>query len=677
MSTPSSPITLPLLSSETIQSWNSLLDQYSIDIDQVTQLNNILHHDYIVHTEQLHDTLQTGATNTQFNPQLQHLLNELMDSSMELTGWLDIQYSMIMRMNDGVPSIDEKSNQYELYNTNLNKLYHTIESLLQSIVLDTNTMNQLSQCDVMNGMDELLGATHKLYDILDNKFVEHESILNMAAVKQQQSLCKQLKTNYCHKLTEQYLYLFQQICATKLTQNYSDATTLRLPVHTSVYKQLRRYQPLLLLVQQLDESTYNTIHQHYTTVLSSYYDKEWKLYHKFQHKRLVDMVQPNKLFTTFQQYNTDKQLPPHPVFTTQFCDLYTEIIMTCIPVFDTEAKFISTFFHTSDDRTQLINTLAVLHRHVPTETVACIKQLSTVDMFILIQLLSTSQLQIQQLQSDKTRSVAIEYTVILIEQIMKQIESFHQSYIQQQYDYMVSYTIAPKQSGVLTVIRPLPCYIYTLLNAALHPPIKDTRYIDHTLDKLLNGVYVCLNHIGKSDEKYIDILYIENLYYILYNNYIKQCPPSIKLQQLLQQVQQVYQQHTTQYVEWMIRYELTLLCSTINKLDDAARTTKTDEIQFISGLSRQDMRSMINKQCTNKTINKYCIDMYKRLHKHVTSHMELIQVIWLSIRDTLNQKIIKLIHIIQQSYPALRDEPIIAPNELIQLFQQIQSTKLK
>ena len=143
---------------------------------------------------------------------------------------------------------------------------------------------------------------------------------------------------------------------------------------------------------------------------------------------------------------------------------------------------------------------------------------------------------------------------------------------------------------------------------------------DTSYQKLASGLFRWLEHVAKSDDKYTDVVYLENMHFFL--QLFRTPHLSVPaLDQFLRKADILYAEHMSRYVNWNIDYEMPLITKFWNKLEEQLKSIQPEDIPFAAELSKHDLRAISKGPLASKNLQKSLTNVLKRIEKHLPKNV--------------------------------------------------------
>jgi len=192
-------------------------------------------------------------------------------------------------------------------------------------------------------------------------------------------------------------------------------------------------------------------------------------------------------------------------------------------------------------------------------------------------------------------------------------------FIDDQVAWINSQKVAAKRSGVLVPYAKFPSF-----SERMEVVVKGIRSqnVDTTYHKLTFAMFHYLDEIAKQDDKYADVVYMENYWYY-WKVFSARSTPVPAIAPSVVTAESKYQEHMNHYLKWNVDYEMVDYGKFFDKLEAQLKQTAAEDVQFTGELSRHDLRSLIKNKLSIKEIMRHVDNMFKRINKHLTKKPSL------------------------------------------------------
>lgn len=185
-----------------------------------------------------------------------------------------------------------------------------------------------------------------------------------------------------------------------------------------------------------------------------------------------------------------------------------------------------------------------------------------------------------------------------------------------------------KQAGVLPTLLKFPAFIE---HCEAVVGGRRSQTADMSYSKLAVALLAWIDRVAKQDEKYADVVVMENLHY-LYCVFAFREPKLGALQALTERAKKGYLDARKRYVQWHLDYEVPPLTKFWKRLGEELKTTAVDEIQLSPDLGKHELREVVKTYLNVKSVEKHAKAMLERLRKHLPKNKTLVDEVWAEIR---------------------------------------------
>jgi hypothetical protein len=265
--------------------------------------------------------------------------------------------------------------------------------------------------------------------------------------------------------------------------------------------------------------------------------------------------------------------------------------------------------------------------------------------------------------SDRNES---RFVSSIITNLQSTVRLAFNEFIDNEANWISSMKASAKRSGVLPPFVKFPSFVERMENvitvqqaqtsketSSTSPsPSTSSAHQSHSADttyqKLCSVLFKLLEHTASKDEKYADLVFVENLHFFLTSFTTFNV---VALQSPLQRAQTLYTTHLMKYINWNIEYELSSFSKFFSRLEDAFRTMSPEDVQFVSDLTKTQLRDITKNILPIKNLQKSITNIRKRIEKHLPKNPILITEIWQKLSETLVGRLRRLEQLIALCYP--------------------------
>jgi hypothetical protein len=125
---------------------------------------------------------------------------------------------------------------------------------------------------------------------------------------------------------------------------------------------------------------------------------------------------------------------------------------------------------------------------------------------------------------------------------------------------------------------------------------------DTSYQKLSSALFRWLEGVARSDDKYTDVVVMENAHFFhtLFSTPHLHVP---SLEQAVARTGVLYDTHCRRYVEWNIAYEMPLIVKFWDRLEDQLKSILPEDIPFAAELSKHDLRALLKGPLAPKMVS--------------------------------------------------------------------------
>ena len=648
------------------------LSECSLDISRIHELEARLS-SAMLETEsesiaQLYHPAQQQATD-----RIAASIDSISEKVDELQLWLSHHDAELARMRQGIERIETKNTAIEIAERNHTALHSTLTQLIHNTTLPADVVATLQQPDFAGNMAGVMRAVQRLDGVLG---VQLDAGLDeLAAVKQQRAMYGALKTQFAQRVREALEQLFAQH-SQPTTPSHSELNTAVLDSNAAQQAELGRYIGLAQYLARYDPDSFVALRPKYTAAFARLYDSKLQ---RFFHdvKKLVQAERHDSALATFPDFLPGTRPPPLataaplPVGVSggersmsvrgrQSASSAFRSALSCVmPVVLKEEQFLSQFFIAPSSSPATIPSpptspvAGAGAGAVPTAAdgldkgrreelrrlmAALFPQLS--ELLSELSTLATRMDPFYALEMEVAVDAALagtgsEFVSGLLTTTQSHLKQSFNRYIDEQIGWFSGQTPAAKRAGVLSPLLKFPNFILKCESIVL--PLKSSA-ADTSYQKMSLSLFRWLEGVAKTDDKYTDVLLVENAYYF-YHTFTAAFPHQIAaLQMPVEKAQQLYALHLSKYIAWQCEYELKEVYRFWARLEQAQAQMQRDEIQHARELGRKELRDLMRERCNGRVMNKSLVEIYKRVKKHLPRNDGMVSVVWGKVGEALLDK---------------------------------------
>ena len=463
----------------------------------------------------------------------------------ELQLWLSHHDAELNRMRQGIERIETKNTAIEIQERNHTALHATLTQLIQNTTLPPDTIAVLQQPDFVGNMHGVMRAAQRLDSVLGTQL--DAGLDELAAVKQQRAMYSQLKQHFAQRVREALEQLFQQY-SQPTTPAHAELNTALLESNAAQQAELGRYIGLAQYLGRFDHDSFVALRPKYTAAFVRLYEQKMARFFN-DVKKLVQAERHDSTLSTFPDFQPGTRPPPLSTIAPvamgvtgseramsvrgrQSASSAFRSAMSCVvPVVLKEEQFLAAFFIASSGTPSNAPT-------PPASPVAGPVNASPADLMdkakreelrrLMTQLFPQLSEHLSELSTLATRmdpfyalemEVAVdaqlsatssEFVSGLLTATQSHLKQSFNRYIDDQITYINSQTPTPKRAGILSPLLKFPNLILKCESIVL--PLKSSA-ADTSYQKVSFALFRWLEGVAKTDEKYTDVLLVENYYY--------------------------------------------------------------------------------------------------------------------------------------------------------------------
>jgi len=197
-------------------------------------------------------------------------------------------------------------------------------------------------------------------------------------------------------------------------------------------------------------------------------------------------------------------------------------------------------------------------------------------------------------------------------------------YIDDQVAWINGQKVAAKRSGVLVPLAVFPSFVERLESAVGG---RRSQPVDTTYSKLSVAIFHHITEIASKDEKYHDVVYMEN-YHFLWQAFAGRGGSVPALAAAVTSAEQKFNDNLNNYLKWNVEYEMKEFAAFSALLEKELKQTDSNDVQFTDRLSKHELRDLVKKFLGSKSIAHNIDEMLKRIRKHLPKNPMLVKYVF-------------------------------------------------
>ncbi|KAK6939530.1 Exocyst complex component Sec3, PIP2-binding N-terminal domain [Dillenia turbinata] len=584
----------------------------------------------------------------------------------DMDEWLRIFNVKLRHMREDIESIETRNNKLEMQSVNNKALIQELDKLLERLrvpseyaaCLTGGSFDESCMLQNVEACEWLASALHGLeVPKLDPGYA------SMRAVKEKRAELEKLKSTFVRRASE-------------FLRNYfaSLRGQLKRPDHADLRYKCRTYARLLQHLKSLDKSCLGPLRKAYCSSLNLLLRREAR---EFANE-LRASTKASRNPTVWLEASTGSNQNVNVADTSSVSDAYAKMLTIFIPLLVDESSFFAHFMcfevptlippggpvngnktggnddDTNDDDLGIMDiddndskagktsgelgalneSLQDLLDGIQEDFYAVVDWAYKIDPLRCISMHGITERYISGQKAD-----AAGFVRLLLDALESRISMQFSRFVEEACHQIERNERNVRQMGVLSYV-PRFAILATRMEQYIQGQSRDL--VDQAYTKFVTIMFVTLEKISQTDQKYADILLLEN--YAAFQN------------------SEAYEQACTRHISMIIYYQFERLFQFARRIEELMYTIMPEEIPFQLGLSKVDLRKVLKSSLTG--VDKSIASMYKKLQKNLTSE-ELLPSLWDKCKKEFLDKYDSFAQLVEKVYPQEQIPSVAEMRELL------------
>jgi len=677
------------------------LREMNLPIDRVHELEGFLHSKL--------ERLQAENISFFRETDIVKSLNVRGKKLQDLDQTLNQLETKVKRMKRGIDQIQRQNDALYIEDMSTKNMIKRLESLMAE-VSPLNPRDKLSlrgpdfEIKILDtrpdgGLDYIIRAAQTLDSVLKKPC--SFGIESMRAVKSQRAEYRKIRETFCTKTLEFLVGI--------LTKK-RDLGESR--VKEIVRKELKTYHTLACVMFQMDSSRRDMFVEKYENTMQNFYIGEFKSLFdssKYSYKEetlesTMKSLAPWPILGSADEKEKELRVDDEKSESISITTAFRDIIMKVIDIILSERTFIAWFFkggHVENDEEKEDGANMIeLSLHESETSLEVDKKEKQDEIALEENMLSnifgnctllvdefTAMLQ----KTDKQNHFNVLTLLVMTEHILRRqnlsnvifpltriqgdIQISLNNFIESEQAWIRSSRPGIKQAGVLLPMQKFPSFIFKgILPALERARMHGVQDLDDSIwalpaTKLITTLFSWVENLANKDEKYKDVLLMENFHY--FTMVFKDRQGTEVLKEWVKKADVKWKHHMSLYVRWSLKYEMQgppSLTEFWGRLFSAAQKHGAPDV--IKVFVRVDEFLAVQDYfLTAKKLLKRVQNMHKRLQKHLKDNNVLRYTVWRCLEDYFIQSYTKFEKIALRCYRKHVHMPDV--NDLREYFRSL------
>jgi hypothetical protein len=612
----------------------------------------------------------------------------------EMGEWLGMFNLKLRHMREDIESIEIRNNKLGMQSVNNASLIEELDKLLEKLLIPSEyasclTGGSFDEARMLQNIEACEWLTKALRSLEGPNLDPIYS--TMRAVKDKRAELEKLKTTFVRRASEFLRNYFSSLVDFMVSDKsyFSQKGQLKRPDHADLRYKCRTYARLLQHLKSLDKNCLGPLRKAYCSSLNLLLRREAREFAnelrastKAQRNPNVWLEGPNQNVN-----NTD---------TSSVSDAYAKMLTIFIPLLVDESSFFAHFMcfevpalappgsggkiGPSDDDDDnddddlgimdidendsqngkpsleleaLNESLRDLLDGIQEDFYAVVEWAYKTDPLRCITMHGITERYISGQKAD-----AAGFVRLLLDALASKISSQFTRFVEEACHQIERNERNVRQMGVLSYIPRFAALAHRM-ESYIQGGSRDL--VDQAYTKFVTVMFATLDKIAQADQKYSDILLLEN--YAAFQNSLYDLANNVAiLAKFYHQASEAYEQACTRHITVIINYQYEKLIQFFRRIEELMFTIPPEEIPFQMGLSKVDLRKVLKSSLTG--IEKSVAAMYKRLQRNLTSE-ELLPSLWDKLKREFLDKYESFVQLVSKIYPS---ESIASADEMRELL---------
>ncbi|KAK6938752.1 Exocyst complex component Sec3, PIP2-binding N-terminal domain [Dillenia turbinata] len=621
----------------------------------------------------------------------------------DMDEWLRIFNVKLRHMREDIESIETRNNKLEMQSVNNKALIEELDKLLERLRVPSEyaaclTGGSFDEAHMLQNVEacEWLASTLRGLEVpkLDPVYA------NMRAVKDKKAELEKLKSTFVRRASEFLRNYFASLVDFMIGDKsyFSQAFAqligqLKRPDHADLRYKCRTYARLLQHLKSLDKSCLGPLRKAYCSSLNLLLRREAR---EFANE-LRASTKASRNPTVWLEASTGSNQNMNVADTSSVLDAYAKMLTIFIPLLVDESSFFAHFMcfevptlvppggpvngnktggnddDTNDDDLGIMDiddndskagklsgelgalneSLRDLLDGIQEDFYAVVDWAYKIDPLRCISMHGITERYISGQKAD-----AAGFVRLLLDALESRISMQFGRFVEEACHQIERNERNVRQMGVLSYI-PRFAILATRMEQYIQGQSRDL--VDQAYTKFVTIMFVTLEKISQTDQKYADILLLEN--YAAFQNSLYDLANVVPtLAKFYHQASEAYEQACTRHISMIIYYQFERLFQFARKIEELMYTISPEEIPFQLGLSKMDLRKVLKSSLT--AVDKSIASMYKKLQKNLTSE-ELLPSLWDKCKKEFLDKYDSFVQLVAKVYPQEQIPSVAEMRELL------------
>ncbi|KAI8900951.1 exocyst complex component Sec3-domain-containing protein [Globomyces pollinis-pini] len=270
------------------------------------------------------------------------------------------------------------------------------------------------------------------------------------------------------------------------------------------------------------------------------------------------------------------------------------------------------------------------------------------------------------------------FSISLLEALLRKVSVVFEKFVADQIKAIEETRVeSKKRTGILPFIRVFPRFVDRMERMLSNWDGMTRKQVDKAYEKLIKTIFECLeaevqqfdgDTKSTSDEFLnVHIMNVENMHHFHSEVRVRKVPG---LDMFVKQAKALYDHNLDSYCKVVIRKPLGKLLEFFEGVEGLLKTGPADEVSFHVQFSKNALKDVIKKY-PGKEIKKGLEALYKRVDKHFSEEVGLLQVIWRGIQEEFTRQLRKYEELIAKCYPEISIRLDFTMDELLGYFSEL------
>ncbi|XP_074271072.1 exocyst complex component SEC3A isoform X2 [Silene latifolia] len=602
----------------------------------------------------------------------------------DMDEWLGIFNVKLRHMREDIESIETRNNKLEMQSVNNKALIEELEKLLERLrvpseyasCLTGGSFDEANMIKNIEACEWLSGALRGLeVPTLDPSFA------SMRAVREKKAELQKLKSTFVRRASEFLRNYFASLVDFMIGDKsyFSQRGQLKRPDHADLRYKCRTYARLLQHLKSLDKNCLGPLRKAYCSSLNLLLRREAR---EFANE-LRASTKASRNPTVWLDPNANVGQAVSNTDTTAVSEAYAKMLTIFVPLLVDESSFFAHFMcfevpalnppgtlpngkkSTSDvddaddddlgildiddndsksgknslELAALNECLQELLDGIQEDFYAVVDWAYKIDPLRCISMHGTTERYLSGQKAD-----AAGFVRLLLGDLESRISMQFSRFVDEACHQIERNERNVRQMGVLSYI-PRFATLATRMEQYIQGQSRDL--VDQAYTKFVSIMFVTLEKIAQTDQRYADVFLLEN--YAAFQNSLYDLANVVPtLAKFYHQASESYEQACTRHISMIIYYQFERLFQFARKIEDLMYTITPEEIPFQMGLSKMDLRKVLKASLSG--VDKSIQSMYKKLQKNLTSE-ELLPSLWDKCKKEFLDKYESFAQLVAKVYP--------------------------